>query len=141
MSLKYVPTNWLPTSCYAEILLVTLLYDLCYGLTILAYRSPTLSLLLNDDCNITKGNEPGGEVGFNLALGLVTSCCSCQTAIWRLVCCWLGYESMSIGESSKYHLAGSCALRDNEPVTYDIRGSNANQLHTVFNKRYSSLII
>ena len=31
-----------------------------------------------------------GEVGLNLALGPVTSCCSCQTALWRPTCCWLG---------------------------------------------------
>ena len=31
-----------------------------------------------------------GEVGLNLALGLVTSCCSCHTAWWRPACCWLG---------------------------------------------------
>ena len=31
-----------------------------------------------------------GEVGKNLAVGLVTSCCVCQTASWRHACCWLG---------------------------------------------------
>ena len=30
-----------------------------------------------------------GEV--NLTIGLVTSCCSCQTAWWRPACCWLGW--------------------------------------------------
>ena len=41
------------------------------------------------------------EVGLNLALALVTSCCGCQTARWRPACCWLGWGSMSIGDPSK----------------------------------------
>ena len=31
-----------------------------------------------------------GKEGLNLDLGLVTSCCSHQTACWRPACCWLG---------------------------------------------------
>ena len=52
-----------------------------------------------------------GEVGLNLALGLVTSCCSCQTTWWRPACCWLGWGSMSIGDPSKSHKGGSGALK------------------------------
>ena len=46
-----------------SILLVTLLYDLCDGLTIFKlngmseYRSPTLCLLMNQDCNTTWDNK------------------------------------------------------------------------------------
>ena len=47
------------------------------------------------------------EVGLNLALGLVTSCCSCQTAWWRPACCWLGRGSMSIGDPNKSHFGWS----------------------------------
>ena len=36
-----------------------------------------------------------GEVGFNIALGLVTSCCGRHTAYWRPSCCWLQWDSMS----------------------------------------------
>ena len=39
------------------------------------------------------------EVGFNFTLGLVTSCCSHQTTWWRPACCWLGWGSMSIGDT------------------------------------------
>ena len=42
---------------------------------------------------------------------LVTSCCSCKTAWWRLACCWLGWRPMSIGDTSKSHLCGSGALK------------------------------
>ena len=41
-----------------------------------------------------------------LDLGLVTSCCSRQTACWRPACCWLGWGSMSIGDPSKSHKGG-----------------------------------
>ena len=40
------------------------------------------------------------EVGLNLALGLVISICSCQTAWWTPACCWLWWGSMSIGDPS-----------------------------------------
>ena len=35
-----------------------------------------------------------GKVGLNLALGLVTSCCSCQTAWWRPACCGVGPRAL-----------------------------------------------
>ena len=47
-----------------------------------------------------------GELDLNFALGLVTSCCSCQTACWRPACCWVGWGSMSIGDPSKSQLGG-----------------------------------
>ena len=53
-----------------------------------------------------------GDVGFNLALGLVTSCCSCQTAWRRPACCWLGWGFMSIGDPSKSHLGVSRAIKN-----------------------------
>ena len=43
------------------------------------------------------------KVGLTLALGLVTSCCSHQTACWRSASCWLGWGSRSIGDPSKSH--------------------------------------
>ena len=42
-----------------------------------------------------------GKVGLNLALGLVTSCCSHKTVCWVPACCWLGWGSMSICEMYK----------------------------------------
>ena len=48
-----------------------------------------------------------GQVGLNLSLVLVTSCCSCQTARCRPAYCWLGLGSMSIGDPSKSHWAVS----------------------------------
>ena len=39
----------------------------------------------------------------NLPLGLVTSCCTHQTAWWRPACGWLGWGSMSTGDRSKSH--------------------------------------
>ena len=47
-----------------------------------------------------------GEVGLKLAISLVISCCSCQTARWRPACCWLGWGSLSIGDPSKSHRLG-----------------------------------
>ena len=44
-----------------------------------------------------------GKVGLNLALGMVTSCCHCQTACFRPTGCWLGRGSTSIGDPSKGH--------------------------------------
>ena len=53
-------------------------------------------------------NPPGllGLVGLNLALDLVTSCYSCQTA-----CCWLGWGSRSIGDPNKSHYSGCGAIK------------------------------
>ena len=39
-----------------------------------------------------------GEMCLNLALGLVTSYCSCQTAYWIPGCFWLGRGSNIIGD-------------------------------------------
>ena len=52
-----------------------------------------------------------GKVGLNLALGLVTYCCSCQTTWWRPAWCCLGWGSISIGGPSKSQLGWSGALR------------------------------
>ena len=52
-----------------------------------------------------------GEVGLNLALGLVTSCCGRKTARWRPAYHWLWQGSMSIGDPSKSNYGGSSALR------------------------------
>ena len=45
--------------------------------------------------------DSSGKVSLNLAFGLVSSGCSCQTACWRPACCWLWWGSMSIGDHSK----------------------------------------
>ena len=63
-----------------------------------------------------------GKVGLNPALGLVTSCCSCQTAWWRPACCWLGWGSMIIGYPSKRHY-------EPDEIKQDENGQNMSNVH------------
>ena len=54
-----------------------------------------LDLRLEEDRKISSCFAPPsttdflGEVGLNLALSLVFSCFSCQTAYWTPTCCWV----------------------------------------------------
>ena len=79
-------------SSYIECLLSTLLKDenkendILADNLILAKRPRSDQNMLAPDCC----PDFLDKVSLNFSLGLVTSCCSCETACWRPACRWLG---------------------------------------------------